>query len=198
MRITGGVWASRRVFGPPVGWRLRPTPDALREQAFAVLGDAVVGAVFLDLFAGTGVVSLEALSRGAARALLVEPHREALALIRRNFQALEVEPSRFLVVSKNAEEAVSWLAARRETATIVWADPPFARFSEHLRAVAALARLGVLARGGLLVLEHPPKTSWELPGFVLVRQLRGAVLLRRSDAEVGEEPTSPTLPPTEE
>lgn len=197
MRITGGVWASRRVFGPPAGWPLRPTPDALREQAFAVLAKEVAGAVFLDLFAGTGVVSLEALSRGAARAIVVEPHREALALIRRNFQTLEVEESRFLVVSKTAEEAVPWLAARGETATIAWADPPFARFSEHLPAVVAVARLGVLAPGGFLVLEHPPRASWELPGFCLVRRLRGAVLLR-SSGTAGEAGEHPGLPGTGE
>lgn len=178
MRITGGVWASRKVFGPPAGWPLRPTPDALREQAFAVLAPHLAGAVFLDLFAGTGVVSLEALSRGAARAILVEPHPQALSLVRRNLELLEVSSRRFLLVAKPAEEAVAWLAARGERVDILWADPPFARFAEHLPAVVAVAERGVLVPGGLLVLEHPPKGSWELPGFSPVRALRGAVLLR--------------------
>lgn len=178
MRITGGVWASRKVFGPPAGWPLRPTPDALREQAFSVLAGELSQAVFLDLFAGTGVVSLEALSRGAARAILVEPHPQALALLRRNLELLGVEPHRVLVVPKPAEEAVSWLAARRERVKLLWADPPFARFAEHLPAVAAVGERGILKAGGLLVLEHPPKASWELSGFSPVRVLRGAVLLR--------------------
>lgn len=178
MRITGGVWASRRVFGPPAHWPLRPTPDALREQAFAVLAPRLPGAVFLDLFAGTGVVSLEALSRGAARAILVEPNPQALSLLRRNLQLLEVAPSRTLLVAKPAEEAVAFLAERGEKVDIFWADPPFAGFAGHLPAVAAVAQRGILAPGGLLVLEHPPKASFELPGFSPVRTLRGAVLLR--------------------
>lgn len=182
MRITGGVWASRRVLGPPAGWPLRPTPDALREQAFAVLAGQLAGAVFLDLFAGTGVVSLEALSRGAARAILVEPHRETQRLIRRNFQSLGVEPARFLVLSMRAEEAVGWLVAKGETVAVAWADPPFHEFARHLPAVAALAQRGLLAPGGLLVLEYPPKGAWELPGFSLVRRFRGAALLRLEGA----------------
>ncbi|MFN3413756.1 MAG: RsmD family RNA methyltransferase [Thermoanaerobaculum sp.] len=178
MRITGGVWASRKVFGPPSGWPLRPTPDALREQAFSVLAGQLANAVFLDLFAGTGVVSLEALSRGAARAILVEPHPQALSLLRRNLALLGVEPHRVLVVPRAAEEAVPWLAAQGEKANVLWADPPFARFAEHLPTVAAVADSGLLVPGGLLVLEHPPKAAWELPGFSHVRALRGAVLLR--------------------
>ncbi len=192
MRITGGVWASRKVFGPPPGWPLRPTPDALREQAFSVLAGELSDAVFLDLFAGTGVVSLEALSRGAARAILVEPHPQALALLRRNLELLGVEPHRVLVVPKPAEEAVSWLAARGEKVNILWADPPFARFAQHLPAVAAVGERGILVAGGLLVLEHPPKASWELPGFSPVRALRGAVLLRFTGKGGGQaEPQGP-------
>lgn len=178
VRITGGVWASRRVLGPPAAWPLRPTPDALREQAFAVLAPRLPGAVFLDLFAGTGVVSLEALSRGAARAILVEPHPQARSLLRRNFELLQVSSSRYLLVARPAEEAVAFLAARGERVDIVWADPPFAHFAEHLPTIAAVAERGILAPGGLLVLEHPPRASWQLSGFAPLRALRGAVLLR--------------------
>ncbi|MGC8916243.1 MAG: RsmD family RNA methyltransferase [Thermoanaerobaculum sp.] len=178
MRITGGLWAGRKVFGPPLGLPLRPTPDALREQAFAVLAEALAGAVFLDLFAGTGVVSLEALSRGAARAILVEPHPQARRLIHRNLQALGVEDQRVLVVARRAEDAVPWLSRRGEVVSVLWADPPFASFAEHLPIVAEAARHGLLVAGGLVVLEHPPKGAWELPGFTLVRPLRGAVLMR--------------------
>lgn len=178
MRITGGVWASRKVFAPPAKWPLRPTPDALREQAFGVLAPHLAGAVFLDLFAGTGVVSLEALSRGAARAILVEPNPQALSLLRRNLELLKVPSSHYLLVAKPAVEAVAFLAARGERVDILWADPPFAQFAEHLPAIAAVAEERLLVPGGFLVLEHPPKASLELPGFSLVRALRGAVLMR--------------------
>ncbi len=178
MRITGGVWASRKVFAPPAGWPLRPTPDALREQAFAVLAPRLAGAVFLDLFAGTGVVSLEALSRGVARTIVVESHPQALALLRRNLEAFRVEPNRYLLVPKPAAEAVAWLAAKGERVHVLWADPPFAQFAEHIPTVAAAAECGVLVPEALVVLEHPPKAHWEMPGFSPVRELRGAVLLQ--------------------
>ena len=95
MRISGGEWRSRRVAGPPARSPIRPTPDALREQGFAVLGPLLDGALFLDLFAGTGVNSLEALSRGASRAVLVDDSPAAAALIGRIFGALAVEETRW-------------------------------------------------------------------------------------------------------
>ena len=88
MRITGGRWRSRRLKGPGRAATLRPTPDALRERVFAVLGD-LDGAVVLDLFAGTGAVGLEALSRGAAQVVSVDRHRSAARLVRHNRDALD-------------------------------------------------------------------------------------------------------------
>ena len=83
MRITGGEWRSRRLHGPGRKAAVRPTPDAMRERAFAVLGDRVEGARFLDLYAGTGAVGLEALSRGAASVVFVERHAATARIWRR-------------------------------------------------------------------------------------------------------------------
>ncbi|MDW7966879.1 MAG: RsmD family RNA methyltransferase, partial [Thermoanaerobaculum sp.] len=169
MRITGGKWASRRVSGPPRGQLLRPTPDALREQTFAIVGERVKGALFLDLFAGTGINALEALSRGASRAILVEHHPQALALIRTNFAHLGVDPGEYTLVPSRVSEALPWLAQQGVEVSLAWADPPFAHFSQHLKDVALLATLGVLRPEGLLVLETPPKAQCQLPGFVPLR-----------------------------
>lgn len=178
MRITGGDWASRRVAGPGRGVPLRPTPDALREQAFAVLGPRLPGATFLDLFAGTGVNSLEALSRGAARAVLVERAPAATGLIRRNFAALSVAEERWELVTREARHALAALAERGTTFALAWCDPPFASWGDGPAALTLARALGVLAQGAEVVLEAPPKSRVTLPGFSVVRELRGAFLIR--------------------
>lgn len=180
MRITGGLWASRRVSGPPKGLRLRPAPDFLRAQAFAVLADEVEGACFLDLFAGSGVVSLEALSRGAREALLVEPHPAAREVIARNCKLFGLGPPRVCLWAVEAETALRRLAASAAKVDLVWADPPFHQFQHHLPCLQLLVTGEVLRRGGALVLECPPKREVELPGFLLQRRLRGALLFRRA------------------
>lgn len=179
MRITGGAWRSRSVQGPPRGTPLRPTPDALREQAFQVLSPALEGAVLLDLFAGTGVVSLEALSRGAVRAVLCEQARPAQDLIRRNFASLDVPAAAWELHPGPTDRSLARLAARGLRASLAWCDPPFAEWDEGLEVLALAASSGVLAAGALAVVELPPKRSVALPGFETVRPLRGAVLLRR-------------------
>ena len=178
MRVTGGAWASRRVAGPPQGAALRPTPDALREQAFAVLGPRLAGAAFLDLFAGTGVNSLEALSRGAARSVLVERAPAAATLIRRNFAALAVPEGAWELIARDALQALAALARRGLRFDLAWCDPPFAAWEEGLAALANARAAGVLAAGAAVVLEAPPKAEPALPGFAVARALRGAFLLR--------------------
>jgi 16S rRNA (guanine966-N2)-methyltransferase len=177
VRVTGGAWASRRIAGPPKGAPLRPTPDALREQAFAVLRDRLAGAVFLDLFAGTGVNSLEALSRGAARSVLVERAPAAAQLIRRNFAALAVPDAAWELIVRDATQALAGLAKRGLRFDVAWCDPPFAAWEEGLAALVQARESGLLAAGAEVVLEAPPKAEPAIRGFAVVRALRGAFLL---------------------
>jgi 16S rRNA (guanine966-N2)-methyltransferase len=181
VRITGGGWASRRIAGPRRAAGLRPTPDALREQAFAILSPRVPGAVFLDLFAGTGVNSLEALSRGAAKAILVERAPAAATLIRRNFAALAVPAERWELVAREMQRALAALAERAVACHLAWCDPPFGSWEDGPAALSLAREVGVLAPGAEVVLEAPPKSKHALPGFSLVRELRGALLLRTAD-----------------
>jgi len=190
VRVTGGTWASRRIVGPPKSAPVRPTPDALREQAFAILGPRLPGSRFLDLFAGTGVVSLEALSRGAAAAVLVERAQAGAALIRRNFAAFDVPDGRWELLACDVVRALAALSSRGERFDMVWCDPPFDRWAEGPAALAAARGAGLLAPGAEVVLEVPPKTDKAVPGFEVVRELRGAWLLRadRRDAQEHESP----------
>jgi len=184
VRVTGGAWASRRIAGPPKGAPVRPTPDALREQAFAVLGPRLAGARFLDLFAGTGVNSLEALSRGAARSVLVERAAATASLIRRNFAALGVPDRSWELLACDVSRALRTLAARGERFDLAWCDPPFDAWVEGPAALGAALRDGVLAPDAEVVLEVPPRADRTVPGFEVVRELRGAWLLRASQGSL--------------
>lgn len=157
MRITGGIWRSRRLIGPGSRSPVRPTPDALRERAFAVLGSAVEEARVLDLFAGTGSVGLEALSRGASSVVFVERHRKTASIIARNCEAFDVDRMTGTVVVRTASKAVEELSRRGDGFDLVWADPPFEAWEEGLDALCAAADSGVVRPRGLCCLECPDK-----------------------------------------
>src|SRR5258705_13804636 len=103
MRIIAGTFRSRQLKSLK-GMALRPTADKLRETLFNVLGELIVEARFVDLFAGTGAVGIEALSRGAREAMFVEKHRPAVAPIKKNFESLELRktPRRLPMVALQA------------------------------------------------------------------------------------------------
>jgi 16S rRNA (guanine(966)-N(2))-methyltransferase RsmD len=113
------------------GRATRPTPDRLRETLFDVLGPRVQGALFVDAYAGTGAVGIEALSRGAARCVFVEISRRAVDAIRQNLRALGIEGRASVVAGK----AVAALG--RQSADIVFLDPPYELEQEYAQAIAA-------------------------------------------------------------
>jgi len=155
MRVTGGELASRRLFGPSKRMPLRPTPDSLRERAFSILGPAISGAAFLDLFAGSGAVGIEALSRGARQVHFVETHRAAAALIRRNLETLRIPREKTRISCHNAERAIGLLARRSKRFSFLWADPPFSRWELGLDAIGLALKSSLLETGALLMLECP-------------------------------------------
>jgi 16S rRNA (guanine966-N2)-methyltransferase len=119
VRIVGGRWRSR-VLEVPSRPDLRPTPDRVRETLFNWLGQRLDGLACLDLFAGSGALGFEAASRGAARVVMVENDRQALAVLERtrsSLGALEVEIVR--------GDALAWLARATERFDVVFLDPPF-------------------------------------------------------------------------
>jgi 16S rRNA (guanine966-N2)-methyltransferase len=146
LRIVAGELRGRRVRVPP--GVVRPTADRVREAVFSILGPLVDGAAVLDLYAGSGALALEALSRGAARAVCVEADRDAAAVLRDNVQALGLA-GRCRVVERRAAELRG--VALGGPFDLVFADPPYGG-TEH-PVIAALAPL-VLAATGVLVLER--------------------------------------------
>ena len=171
MRVVGGRFA-RRTLEAPKGRRTRPTTDRVREALFNLLGARVDlgGAVVLDLYAGSGALGLEALSRGAARVTFVERHGPTLALARRNAAALGVE-GQCTFVRSDVVAAIT--RGRLAPADLVLADPPYDL--DALPDLPALAR--GLAPGGLVVVEHDARHDFrDRAGWLLSRTYGGTVV----------------------
>jgi 16S rRNA (guanine966-N2)-methyltransferase len=131
----------------------------MRERAFAVLGDRVRGSRFLDLWAGTGAVGLEALSRGARSVVFVERHRAAARLIEENSATFDLTPNRAELIVRPAEAAVKQLTRRNESFDLTWADPPFEDWQHGLELIAELFESGLLRGGSLACLECPARAD---------------------------------------
>jgi 16S rRNA (guanine966-N2)-methyltransferase len=167
MRIVGGRWKGR-VLQTPDGRAIRPTSDRLREAIFNVLAhahdDACAGARVIDLFAGTGALGLEALSRGADFALFVEENPSARALIRGNVEALGAGGVT-RIFRRDATKVGD--APPGAPFTLAFLDPPY-RKGLVTQALDALARGGWLAANALIVVEEEAEAAIEWPeGFTL-------------------------------
>jgi 16S rRNA (guanine(966)-N(2))-methyltransferase RsmD len=143
MRVIGGEFRSRRLESVP-GDATRPTPDRLRETLFNILAPRIAGATFLDAYAGTGAVGIEALSRGARHAFFLERNRRALETIRENLASLGLE-RRATVVAGPVLTAIA-----RTAAGIVFLDPPYDLEREYAAALGTLSD----APPDLVVVQH--------------------------------------------
>ena len=149
MRIVAGVLGGRRLHAPK-GAAIRPTADRVREAIFSILGPAVAGAEVLDLFAGTGAMGLEALSRGASRAVFVDQSVHAVRLIRSNVEVCQVA-DRVRVIHGSVNQAIRRLAGHGETFDLIFIDPPYGRDSIQ----KTLLSLDEVTRSGTVVVaEH--------------------------------------------
>ncbi len=130
---------------------MRPTSERVREAAFAILADRVAGARVLDLFAGTGAMAIEALSRGASEAVLVESSGRAVEVLKANLAAVGAEQAACL--GMDYRRAIRHLAARGEKFTLVFLDPPYGK-GLIAAAAEALAEGGVLRQGAVVLAER--------------------------------------------
>jgi 16S rRNA (guanine966-N2)-methyltransferase len=165
MRITGGIHRSRHLEAPH-GSRTRPTSDRVREALFSILTSrgALAGSTVLDLYAGTGALGLEALSRGARDAVFVESDRAALEALRNNVDSLG-EKARIRILPGPVERCATRVGG---PFGLVLCDPPYADLSHAARILAELSA-GALAEGGLVVLEHASRdASPEIASLVRV------------------------------
>ncbi len=204
MRITGGM-AARRILKVPKGLAVRPTPDRVKQAVFNSLGGRVAGARVLELFAGTGALSLECLSRGARAAVCVENSPRHAEVLRQNFQTAGFPAEALQTRVQDVFAALAQLAAARERFDLILADPPYGEKNVGRRSTSYAQRLldesalpELLRPDGLLVLGHARRDTLSLPehwqeqkllkhGDSIMRLLRPA----RPDPQTG--PAEPKL-----
>jgi 16S rRNA (guanine966-N2)-methyltransferase len=156
MRVIAGQYR-RRILKSLPGVEVRPTADRLRETLFNVLSagdpEALAESTWIDLYAGTGAVGIEALSRGARMVYFVESSKAAADLIAANLKSLGIA-SGFQIVGLDAGKALRQLEAARRVADFVFLDPPYSIQDEYAKTLAAVAQLNLLSERSLVIAEH--------------------------------------------
>jgi 16S rRNA (guanine966-N2)-methyltransferase len=166
VRIIGGLWKGRKLRFPDVPG-LRPTLGRVRETLFNWLGTGIRGARCLDLFAGSGALGFEALSRGAASVTFVERNRKAAAALRANIETLGADSAE--VVARSAE---TYLAAARDRKwDVVFFDPPFS--DDRALALLEAVRASLLAPEGLIYVERPRRSPLPLAAEMIKQSTAG-------------------------
>ena len=169
MRITGGN-AARRILRAPKGLDVRPTPDLVKQAVFNSLGARVVGARVLELFAGTGALSLECLSRGANGATCVEKSSRHAEVLRGNFQIAGFPAVTLRLRVQDVFVALAQLTAAGERFDLILADPPYGEKNIGRRSTSLAQQLldepnlpPLLGTGRLFVLGHAKRDTLSLP-----------------------------------
>lgn len=152
MRVIAGKFRSRRLQAP-TGMDTRPTSDRLRETLFNVVAAAVPDSAWLDLFAGTGAIGIEALSRGARMACFVESSKRAARTLRENLHSLGIE-SGFELMERDVMAALRQLNAQQLSFNFCYLDPPYRRMGDYEQTLSFLAESTLIAGGGLVIAEH--------------------------------------------
>ncbi|HUK55508.1 MAG TPA: 16S rRNA (guanine(966)-N(2))-methyltransferase RsmD [Nitrospiria bacterium] len=157
MRVIAGEAKGRRLRSPR-GTEVRPTSDKVKEALFSILGNRIVDARMLDLFAGTGAIGIEALSRGAARVVFVETDRAMTDLLEKNLTACGFQ-SRAEI---HRTDAFKFLKRTHGPYDLIFADPPYHAWPLK-KLLPALGRGAMISPGGLLIVEHFRKTALPKP-----------------------------------
>jgi 16S rRNA (guanine966-N2)-methyltransferase len=178
MRIIAGTYRGLRL-RTLKGANLRPTTDQLRETLFDVLGPLVVGATFLDTYAGTGAVGLEAISRGARDVVFIEHHRAASQLIRQNLAALGID-SGYALLTCAVQTGLERLEREGEHFDVIFLDPPYEEIREYHHTLRQLARGRLLQSSSMVIAEHSRYVQLE-ENYLALHRTR---LLRHGDAQL--------------
>ncbi|WP_020615336.1 16S rRNA (guanine(966)-N(2))-methyltransferase RsmD [Paenibacillus daejeonensis] len=192
MRVIAGEAKGRPLKAVP-GVNTRPTTDKVKEAIFSMIGPYFEGGQALDLFAGTGGLGIEALSRGMARAVFIDLDRQSIEVVRRNIEAAGMS-SRAEIYKNEASRAIKLLEKRGMQFELVFLDPPY-KMKEADKLMREMADRGLLAPGAVIVVEHDARHAYSdtVGDFRLRRQaLYGDTAVTVYDYAEGEDPTGGT------
>lgn len=152
MRVVAGKYGGRALQGPKHKG-LRPTADRVKEALFSIIGVEIVDGDFLDLFAGTGAIGIEALSRGANQVIFCDFNPQSIRLLRRNLELFPTE-SQVRVLEMRADKAIARLSGESVQFDLIFLDPPFdAGLLE--KSILQIRKTSLVKSGGLIIAEHP-------------------------------------------
>lgn len=165
MRITGGIYKGRMLKTMP-GLRTRPTTDKIRQSIFNVLMHDIEGKSVLDLFAGSGALGIEAVSRGGESAVFVESGIKQVSIIKENLNSLGLDAE---IIDSDYIVACQLLSDGGKKFDIVFADPPYKEIMP-LEVVKTICQYGLLSSGGLFIIEHKFGQPVETELLKLIKQ----------------------------
>jgi len=169
IRVIGGIYKGKRLKKVPSS-RVRPMPHKLRETMFNIIQDDVKSSLFLDGFAGTGSVGIEALSRGAEKVVFVDEFFPAVKVIKSNLAKIEVD-EKARVMHKEFNRAVIQLAKEGMQFDVIFLDPPY-RLLDERNPLKVIKKREILKPGGRIILRRHYKTQFDAKYFKLQRQAK--------------------------
>ena len=169
MRVIGGEFGGRRLLAPP-GGKIRPTSDRVREAIFDILGPVWNFQRVLDLFAGTGALGIEAISRGSEEAVFVEQGKGALTVLKGNLKALGLK-ARAWVLPLTAKRGIAILGEKGAVFNIIFMDPPYGKGLAE-KTLEEIVNGEILAATGVIVVEHSSREEIVPPPGLALSQKR--------------------------
>lgn len=152
MRVIAGKYKSRKLVAP-AGFDTRPTSDRLRETLFNIVAASITDSVWLDLFAGTGAIGIEALSRGARMAYFVESSKRAARTIRDNLSALQIDDG-WEVIEREAATGLRMLDSQAIACDFCYLDPPYRKMGDYEQVLGFLSQSRLVGGQSLVIAEH--------------------------------------------
>jgi 16S rRNA (guanine(966)-N(2))-methyltransferase RsmD len=168
MEIIAGTFKNRKILAPP-GLETRPTSSRLRGSLFNICQTYIEGARFLDLFAGSGAMGIEAISRGAAWATFVENDRSAVTTIRKNVESLGIE-NQTSIMSGDCLQMLQRMSQHEPPFQIIYLDPPYEKWDHQI--LTLIDTTDILEKGGFLFIEEAKRPGNTLTSLELVSERR--------------------------
>ena len=179
MRIIGGIYKGLKLRVPKIEG-VRPTYDKVREALFNILGNRCEGVCFLDLFAGSGAVGLEAISRGAEQVVFVENDKRVVNVLKHNISLFHgVDQSKFRVIHADVKKAIPLLRREQKRFDIIFSDPPYIKQHLNRFVLEECVKQGILNADGIIIIEQTVRTYSPMPSnlFLLLEKNYGETKL---------------------